>query len=402
MHAFRRRGRPHPQILYWFRGPVDVKVGRAPLDEDAISLLEERHPEVAFDWPKILEPSAPGLAATGRRSRKEGSAPRAGAEARGRKRESAGRAEKPAKAKVPGEAQASPLDHVRALDAEAGEEAASGKTAGAGQALAGAATAGQQAPAVQPPPERGAPGEARPEDETAAQAGAEAAGAQPADRGEAGPGGQKRRGRRRRGRRGSGARSAARRAEESGVPEQGMLAFPEAEAPEDETETYGAAEELAGLASSEGEPPGPAAPEGRVGQLGSEEPAVVVTDELGTTFEQVPALSSLVAEEGEAEPDVPVRHPIAAEQRFSPEDLARLRGRHAAILARIDRMVKDPERAGELRARAEVLDPDTWVTPEDMAQALEGYERNYREIRRLLGRPRPRRRRSGATDEVRE
>jgi hypothetical protein len=54
MHAVRRRGQP-PSILYWFRTPPNVRVGRAALDEEAIRALEETHPEVTFDWPAILK-----------------------------------------------------------------------------------------------------------------------------------------------------------------------------------------------------------------------------------------------------------------------------------------------------------------------------------------------------------
>jgi hypothetical protein len=42
-------------VLYWFRTPPGVKVGRSALDEDAIRLLEELNPEVEFDWTRILK-----------------------------------------------------------------------------------------------------------------------------------------------------------------------------------------------------------------------------------------------------------------------------------------------------------------------------------------------------------
>lgn len=57
MHAEtgRRRGRPRSRILYWFRTPPDVRIGRAALDEDAIRLIEEHNPDVEFDWTRILK-----------------------------------------------------------------------------------------------------------------------------------------------------------------------------------------------------------------------------------------------------------------------------------------------------------------------------------------------------------
>lgn len=43
------------RILYWFRTPPGVRVGRAALDEDAIRLIEEHNPDVEFDWTRILK-----------------------------------------------------------------------------------------------------------------------------------------------------------------------------------------------------------------------------------------------------------------------------------------------------------------------------------------------------------
>jgi hypothetical protein len=60
--ARRRPGEDQPRLLYWFRTPPHVKVGRAAFDEDAIRLLEQAHPELEFDWDRILAtrpPAAP-------------------------------------------------------------------------------------------------------------------------------------------------------------------------------------------------------------------------------------------------------------------------------------------------------------------------------------------------------
>ncbi len=51
----RRRGKPRPRILYWFRTPPGVRIGRAALDEAAIRLIEEHNPDVEFDWTRILK-----------------------------------------------------------------------------------------------------------------------------------------------------------------------------------------------------------------------------------------------------------------------------------------------------------------------------------------------------------
>ena len=58
VHAEKRRGRSRSRILYWFRTPPGVKVGRAALDEDAIRLIEENNPDVDFDWTGILKGGA--------------------------------------------------------------------------------------------------------------------------------------------------------------------------------------------------------------------------------------------------------------------------------------------------------------------------------------------------------
>ena len=56
MHADRGRGgRPRTRILYWFRTPPGVRVGRAAIDEDAIRQIEANHPEIDFDWTQILK-----------------------------------------------------------------------------------------------------------------------------------------------------------------------------------------------------------------------------------------------------------------------------------------------------------------------------------------------------------
>jgi hypothetical protein len=55
MHAERKRGRSRTRVLYWFRTPPGVKVGRVALDDDAIRRIEQQNPDLEFDWPKILK-----------------------------------------------------------------------------------------------------------------------------------------------------------------------------------------------------------------------------------------------------------------------------------------------------------------------------------------------------------
>lgn len=55
MHAARARGRKRSRVLYWFRTPPGVRVGRAALDEEAIRTIEASHPDIDFDWTAILQ-----------------------------------------------------------------------------------------------------------------------------------------------------------------------------------------------------------------------------------------------------------------------------------------------------------------------------------------------------------
>ena len=48
-------GRSRPRLLYWFRTPPNVKVGRLSLDPAAIRAVEANNPGVRFDWNKMLK-----------------------------------------------------------------------------------------------------------------------------------------------------------------------------------------------------------------------------------------------------------------------------------------------------------------------------------------------------------
>ena len=59
VHTTRRRGKERTRLLYWFRSPPHVKIGRAAFDEEAIRAIEAANPDIAFDWGKILEARPP-------------------------------------------------------------------------------------------------------------------------------------------------------------------------------------------------------------------------------------------------------------------------------------------------------------------------------------------------------
>ena len=60
IHSSGRRGQPsRAQMLYWFRTPPGIKVGRRPFDPDMQRALEAQNPGLAFDWPGIIATPMP-------------------------------------------------------------------------------------------------------------------------------------------------------------------------------------------------------------------------------------------------------------------------------------------------------------------------------------------------------
>src|SRR5262245_20015804 len=64
MRAAGQRGKGgSPRVLYVFRTPPGIKVGREPFDETVRRSLEEQNPGVQFDWQKlsVILPPAPDV-----------------------------------------------------------------------------------------------------------------------------------------------------------------------------------------------------------------------------------------------------------------------------------------------------------------------------------------------------
>ena len=58
--ATARRGKAsRPRVLYWFRTPPGVMVGREPFDESVRRTLEAQYPDVTFDWEKLRKTAIP-------------------------------------------------------------------------------------------------------------------------------------------------------------------------------------------------------------------------------------------------------------------------------------------------------------------------------------------------------
>jgi hypothetical protein len=95
--------------------------------------------------------------------------------------------------------------------------------------------------------------------------------------------------------------------------------------------------------------------------------------------------------ESEAEPFPEVAEATGVEEPTSPahsrlgsEGLARLRARYSEMLARIDERVTDPEQQSELKSLAERLNPDAWLTDDDVTAGLESYEATFATLRAAI------------------
>ena len=60
VHTPVRRGRPGRQrLLYWYRTPPGVAIGRKPFDEEVRRTLERQYPSIPFDWDAIVSTPLP-------------------------------------------------------------------------------------------------------------------------------------------------------------------------------------------------------------------------------------------------------------------------------------------------------------------------------------------------------
>ena len=86
---------------------------------------------------------------------------------------------------------------------------------------------------------------------------------------------------------------------------------------------------------------------------------------------------------------------MPVEKNLGREQLTRLRARYAELLARIAERGGESERVEALRTQAESLNPDTWVTDEEVRSGIESFETKIRDLRAALGLRRRRRSRRG-------
>ena len=100
------------------------------------------------------------------------------------------------------------------------------------------------------------------------------------------------------------------------------------------------------------------------------------------------------------EPELPLEalEPLSpAHARLGSEALARLRGRYADVLANLARRVPDEQRREQMREQAERLNPDNWVTDDEVTAGLDSYESVLASLREVAGRRRRRRRGRGTS-----
>jgi hypothetical protein len=56
-----RSRQSRPRILFWFRTPPQVKVGREPFSEEIRQAIESQNPDLKFDWTRLMATSPPPL-----------------------------------------------------------------------------------------------------------------------------------------------------------------------------------------------------------------------------------------------------------------------------------------------------------------------------------------------------
>jgi hypothetical protein len=110
-----RRGKTRQRLLYWFRSPPNVKVGREPFDDQVMRALEAQNPGVRFDWDKLRSTPIPSAEPEYWRERRR--AERAARQAQGDDETESVIAEVPAPEKIDAPGEPGELDAPGGLDA---------------------------------------------------------------------------------------------------------------------------------------------------------------------------------------------------------------------------------------------------------------------------------------------
>ena len=325
--AARGRGK---RLLYWFRTPPGVRVGRAPIDEAAIRLLEQHNPDVEFDWTRILKAPPPGEG-QGRRDSRDP-----------RDRDQRGRRE-PRAGQRPRSAGGPPPAPARSRGGEERPSAPSREHAGSRV------------------PESLVPGPSSSDSQAAEHpehADFVPQAAEYADHADLVP-------------------QAAEYADHADLVSQAAEHAEHAE----QTESLVPESLVPGPSSSDSQ----AAEHAEHAEQGEHTVALVP---LALGEFEMPGMGEERAEERAADAG------SASYVRLGAEGLVRLRARYAEVMARIAERPLEEATREELKLRAERLNPDAWVTADEVSAALEQYETVFEGLRGVVGRH-PRRRRHG-------
>jgi hypothetical protein len=66
-----RRGKSsRPRVLFWFRTPPQIKVGREPFPDEVRRAVEAQNPGLTFDWPRLMATPIPAADAEHWRERR--------------------------------------------------------------------------------------------------------------------------------------------------------------------------------------------------------------------------------------------------------------------------------------------------------------------------------------------
>lgn len=66
-----RRGKSsRPRVLFWFRTPPQIKVGREPFPDEVRRAVEAKNPGLTFDWPRLMATPIPAADAEHWRERR--------------------------------------------------------------------------------------------------------------------------------------------------------------------------------------------------------------------------------------------------------------------------------------------------------------------------------------------
>ncbi len=139
-------------------------------------------------------------------------------------------------------------------------------------------------------------------------------------------------------------------------------------------------EQPSGVKEEERAPSGPAQEEEELAPTPPEEDFAAPTESVFSDGEMI-RFENEVVEEGT--PPAPRAHDLL-EELVGREIATRLRARHAEVVARIHRVPLEHAQREAWEARAERLNPDNWVTPDEVLKGVQHADALFDSLRREL------------------